>query len=61
VLLHYTSKETPGVALPQSYSFNAGIKKFGEIGKKAAMTKLVQLNDYKTCKPLHANSLTPVD
>ncbi len=60
-LLHYTSKETPGVALAQPYSFNAGIKKFGDIGKKAAMTKLVQLNNYKTCKPLHANSITPAD
>jgi hypothetical protein len=58
-MLHYTDPDARAVAFAQSYSFKAGLKKFGDIGKTAAMTELTQLHTYKTYHPIHTNSLSP--
>ncbi len=58
-MLHYTDPNARAVAFAQSYSFKAGLKKFGDVGKTAAMTELTQLHTYKTYHPVHANSLSP--
>jgi hypothetical protein len=56
--LHYSNPDIVGAAFAQSYSFEAGLKKFGKIGKKAAMTELTQLHNYTTYHPVHASSLS---
>jgi hypothetical protein len=58
-LLHYSDPNVLGATFVKSHSFKAGLKKFGEIGEKAATTKLVQLHDYTTYHPVHAHSLSP--
>ncbi len=58
-LLHYTNLEARAVAFAQLYSFKAGLKKFGEVGKTAAVTELTQLHTYKTYHPVHAKLLSP--
>ncbi len=60
-MLHYSDPDIIGAAFAQSYSFKAGLKKFGEIGEKAAMTELTQLHEYTTYHPIHASSLSPED
>ena len=47
-MLHYTNPNARAVAFAQSYSFKAGLKKFGDVGKTAAMTELTQLHTYET-------------
>jgi hypothetical protein len=58
-LLHYTNPEAHAVAFAQLYIFKAGLKKFGKVGKTAAITKLTQLHTYKTYHPVHAKLLSP--
>jgi hypothetical protein len=58
-LLHYSNPNVLGAAFARSNSFKAGLKKFGEIGEKAAITDLVQLHDYTTYHPVHAQSISP--
>jgi hypothetical protein len=58
-LLHYSDPNVLGATFVQSHSFKARLKKFGEIGEKAATTELVQLHDYTTYHPVHAHSLSP--
>jgi hypothetical protein len=58
-MLHHSNPGIVGAAFAQSYSFKAGLKKFGKIGMKAAMTELTQLHNYTTYHPVHANSLSP--
>ncbi len=58
-MLHYTDPNAQAVAFAQSYSFKAGLKKIGDVGKTAAMTELTQLHTYETYHPIHANSLSP--
>ncbi len=58
-LLHYTNPKVRAVAFAQSYSFKAGLKKFGEVGKTAAVTELTQLHTHETYHPVHAKSLSP--
>jgi hypothetical protein len=60
-MLHYSNPDIVGAAFAQSYSFKAGLKKFGKIGEKAAMRELTQLNNYTTYNPVHASSLFPKD
>jgi len=48
VMHHYTDPKAQAVAFAQVYSFKARLKKFGDVSKTAAMTKLVQLHDYET-------------
>jgi hypothetical protein len=50
-MLHYTNPEARAVAFAQSYSFKAGLKKFGDVGETAAMTELAQLHTYETYHP----------
>ena len=57
-MLHYTNPEDRAVAFAQSYSFKAGLKKFGKSGETAAMTKQTQLHDFETYHPVHAKSLS---
>jgi hypothetical protein len=59
VMLHYTNPEARAVAFAQSYSFKAGLKKFGDVGKTTTMTELTQLHTYETYHPVHASSLSP--
>jgi hypothetical protein len=58
-LLHYSNPNVLGATFARSYSFKAGLKKFGEIREKAAITKLAQLHNYTTYHPIHAHSLSP--
>ncbi len=60
-MLQYTNPEAHAVAFTQSYSLKASLKKFGEVGKTAAVTELSQLHTYKTCHPVHAKSLSPAE
>ncbi len=60
-MLHYTNPEARAVAFAQSYSLEAGLKKFGEVGKTAAVTELTQLHTYKTYHPVHAKLLSPAE
>jgi hypothetical protein len=43
-MVHYSDPDIVGAAFAQSYSFNAGLKKFGVIEEKAAMTELTQIH-----------------
>ncbi len=58
-LLHYSDPDVLGAAFTQSYSFKARLKKFGDVGEKAAITELVQLHNYRTYHPVHAHYLSP--
>jgi hypothetical protein len=58
-MLHYTDTNAWAVAFAQSYSFKAGLKNIGDIGKTAAMTELTRLHTYETYHPIHASSLFP--
>ncbi len=58
-MIHYTNPEARAVAFAQLYSFKAGLKKFGKVGKTAAVTKLTQLHTYKTYHPVHAKLFSP--
>ncbi len=58
-MLHYTNPQARAVAFAESYSFKAGLKKFGEIGETAAITELTQLHTYETYHPVHAKPLSP--
>jgi hypothetical protein len=60
-MLHYTNPKARAVAFAQLYSFKAGLKKFGKVGKAATVTKLTQLHTYKTYHPVHAKSLSPAE
>ncbi len=60
-MLHYTNPEAHAVAFTQSYSLKAGLKKFGEVGKTAAVTELTQLHTYETYHPVHAKPLSPAE
>jgi hypothetical protein len=61
VMLHYTNPKARAVAFAQSYSLKAGLKKFGKMGKTAAVTELTQLHTYKTYHPVHAKLLSPAE
>jgi hypothetical protein len=39
-LIHYANPKAQAIALVQAYRYNAGIKKFGQASKTAAVTKL---------------------
>ncbi len=56
-----TCPDIIGTAFAQSYSFKARLKKFSDIGEKAAMTELTQLHGYTTYHPVHVSSLSPKD
>ncbi len=58
-MLHYTNPEARAVAFAQSYSFKAGLKKFGKVGETATVTELTQLHTYETYHPVHAKLLSP--
>jgi hypothetical protein len=58
-MLHYTNPEARAVAFAQSYSFKAGLKKFGKVGETAAVTELTQLHTYVTYHPVHVKLLSP--
>ncbi len=58
-MLDNTNPKAQAVAFTQSYSFKKGLKKFGDVGKTAAMTELTKLHTYKTYHPVHASSLSP--
>jgi hypothetical protein len=58
-LLHYSDPDVLGAAFAKFYSFKAGLKKFGEIEEKAAITELVQLHNYTTHHLVHPYSLSP--
>jgi hypothetical protein len=60
-MLHYTNPEARVVAFAQLYSLKAGLKKFGEVGKTNALTKLTQLHTYETYHPVHAKLLSPAE
>jgi hypothetical protein len=60
-MLHYTNPEARAVAFTQLYSLKADLKKFGKVGKTAAVTKLTQLHTYATYHPVHAKLLSPAE
>jgi hypothetical protein len=61
-LIHYANPQAQAVALVQAYSYNAGIKKFCQASKTAAVTKLTQLHhDYQVYNSIKANSLSPTE
>ncbi len=60
-MLHYTNPKAHTVAFAQSYSLKAGLKKFGKVGKTAAITELIQLHTYETYHPVHAKLLSPAE
>ncbi len=60
-MLHYTNPEARAVTFAQLYSLKAGLKKFGEVGKTAAVTELTQLHTYETYHPVHAKLLSPAE
>ncbi len=60
-MMHYANPDARALAFAQVYSFKAGLKKFGEVGSKAAVTKLTQLHNYHVYNPVWANSLTPAE
>ncbi len=39
-MLHYTNPEARAIAFAQSYSFKAGLMKFGDVGETTAMMEL---------------------
>jgi hypothetical protein len=56
-MLHYNNPDIQAIAFAQVYSFKAGLKKFGDVGSKAAVTELNQLYDYQVYNPVEAASL----
>jgi hypothetical protein len=58
-LIHYTNPKAQAVRFAQAYSFKAVIKKCGQVGKMAAITKPTQLHDYQVYNPVKDNSLSP--
>ena len=58
-MVHYTNPKARAVVFAQSYSFKAGLKNFGDVGKTTAMTELTQLHTYETYDPVHTSSLSP--
>ena len=58
-MMHYTNPDARALVFAQVYSFKAGLKKFGEVGSKAAVNKLTQLHDYHVYNPVRVDSLTP--
>jgi hypothetical protein len=60
-MLHYTNPKARAVAFAQSYSLKAGLKKFGKVGKTAAVTEHTQLHTYETYHPVHAKLLSPAE
>ncbi len=57
-MMHYANPEARALAFAQVYSFKAGLSKLGEVGSKAAVTKLTQLHKYHVYNPVQADSLT---
>ena len=58
-MMHYTNPDARALTFAQVYSFKTGLKKFGEVGSKAAVTKLTQLHNYQVYNPVWAIPLTP--
>ncbi len=58
-MMHYANPNARALTFAQVYSFKAGLKKFGEVGSKAAVTELTQLRDYHIYNLVRADSLTP--
>jgi hypothetical protein len=58
-MLHYTNPKASAVVFAQSYSFKAGLKKFGKVGETATVTELTQLHTYETYHPVHTKLLSP--
>jgi hypothetical protein len=57
-MLHYNSPNVQAIVFAQVSSFKAGLKKFGDVGSKAAANELTQLHDYQVYNPVEAASLT---
>jgi hypothetical protein len=58
-VMNYVAKLTPTeYSFLQTYSLNAGIKKFGQQGKDAANKEMRQLHDRKVFEPIDVNKLT---
>jgi hypothetical protein len=45
----------------QTYSLNQGLKKFGELGRKAAHKEMKQLHDRVVFKPIHVKDMTVLE
>ncbi len=58
-MMHYVNPDARALVFAQVYSFKAGLRMFGEVGSKAAVTELTQLHDYNVCNLFQADSLTP--
>ena len=50
-----------GLILAQMYSLKKGTELFGEKVEKATMTKLSQIDDFETHRPLHNHKLSGQD
>jgi hypothetical protein len=59
VMMHCANPDARALPIALVYSFKAGFNKFGEVGSKAAGTKLTQLHDYHVYNPVRADSFTP--
>jgi hypothetical protein len=58
-MMHYADPNARALAFAQVYRFKVGLKMFGEVGSKAAVTKLPQLHNYHIYNLVWAHSLTP--
>jgi hypothetical protein len=58
VMNHVAEITQTEYAFLQTYSLNAGIKKFGQRGKDAANKEMRQLHDRKVFEPIDVNELT---
>jgi hypothetical protein len=58
-MMHYVNPDARALVFAQVYSFKAGLKNFGEVGSKAAVTKLTQLHSFHVYNPVRADFLTP--
>ncbi len=60
-MLHYNNPKIQAIPFAQVYSFKAGLKKIGDVGSKAAVAELTQLNNYQVYNPVKAVPLTPTE
>jgi hypothetical protein len=60
-MLHNNNPNLRAIPFAQVYSFKAGLKIFGDVGSKAAVTELTQLHNYQVYNPVKAASLTPME
>jgi hypothetical protein len=58
-MMHCANPNARTLPFAPVYSIKAGLNKFGEVGSKAAVTKLTQLYDYHIYNPVRADSFTP--